>query len=263
MNFNNWSNTNTGCTGRNRSVHPVYYELLCMLFLLITTAIHGAGPVVHVYGAELFFQHCRPYYSKREKAAFIRGTLFPDIRYIAGLPRNSTHTKKVTLAQVCAEPDPFRAGKLFHSYIDDQRAQRSWKEGMHRHILYENKQNSHLQKVVEDEICYSKICARCTLNALKSYESPELQDGVSFYHTLIYQSNLTDYLRQSPRELFRTRASTKRGYLLLNLPTVQEWSSLIENYAKDTKVIQYVQTLVSELETNIRLHKQKKDKKIT
>ncbi len=225
--------------------------------LMSTPALESAGPVVHIYCAELFFAYCRPHYTKAQKEAFIRGTLFPDIRYVAQLPRTSTHKRKVTLDTVCAAPDPFHAGKLFHSYVDDQRAQLAWREKMHRHVQFHNKRNSHLLKLIEDELAYKKICASCARRALTTFQWSELQNGVGLHHVLVYQSNLLDYLSQSPLELFHTRSNTKRGYLLLDLGTVQEWHVLIENYAKDAKVIQYVHTLLSACEKFIHSYVQK------
>lgn len=224
---------------------------------LTFNAMFGAGPVVHIYSAELFFKYCKQTYTRTQQEAFIRGTLFPDIRYIAHLSRTATHKQKVTLTQVCAEKDPFTAGKLFHSYIDDARAQRSWKAGMHRYVCMDNKKNSHLQKVVEDELAYKKICVCRALDALKTYNWNELHNDVKLRHTLLYQSNLHDYLRQSPLTLFKTRTATKRGYLTLSLKEVPKWSIVIENYTKDVKVKLYTEKLLSDLEMLMKNHAKK------
>lgn len=53
-------------------------------------------------------------------AAFSRGTLFPDIRRMARWDRSRTHyIGKVTLSQVDAEANAWRAGFLFHNWLDD------------------------------------------------------------------------------------------------------------------------------------------------
>jgi hypothetical protein len=220
--------------------------------------LNAAGPVMHIYCAELFFYHCRPHYTEKQQEAFIRGTLFPDIRYIAGLPRSSTHLKKVTLDHICAESDPFKAGMLFHAYVDDQRAHRAWGAKMHRLVQYQNQKNSHLLKLIEDELCYHMINIPRTQRALSNFYSSELQPGVRCYHALLYQSNLSDYFSQSPLQLFKTRAQTKRGYLLLSLNTVQDWATLIDNYQKNDRVILYVQALLSEFKQLISTYVQKK-----
>ena len=180
---------------------------LIALVAFSADVLKAAGPVMHIYCAELFFFYCRPHYTEKQKEAFIRGTLFPDIRYIAGLPRSSTHTKKVALNHVCAEHDPFKAGMLFHAYVDDQRAQRAWGAKMHRLVQYQDKKNSHLLKLIEDELCYSMINVPRTQRALTSFYWSELQPGVQCYHALLYQSNLTDYFDQSPLQLFKNQST--------------------------------------------------------
>jgi len=49
------------------------------------------------------------------------GTSFPDIRYMVHVSRESTHKPGVTWCNVVHESDPFIAGMLFHSLVDDLR----------------------------------------------------------------------------------------------------------------------------------------------
>lgn len=234
-----------------------------LLFSTGVPLLFSAGPVMHILTAELFFLHCRPHYTQAQRDAFIRGTLFPDIRYVAGLSRGSTHKKKVTLVEVCAQTDPFTAGKLFHSYIDQLRENCAWREKMYQYVSYEKPLNKHLLKVIEDELVYKKIAKDSAISALQTFEWSDLQDGVRFYHTLIYQSNLTDYLRQSPLSLFKSRTRTKRGYLSMSLERTAEWAELLEKYAQDDRVRAYVDTFIKELDTQLILVRQKRESGLT
>ena len=57
--------------------------------------------------------------SEEYRGAFIRGTLFPDIRYFANISRESTHDKNVTLEDIASCKDAFDAGKKFHAFVDE------------------------------------------------------------------------------------------------------------------------------------------------
>jgi hypothetical protein len=53
-----------------------------------------------------------------DKAAFIVGTSFPDIRYRAHIDRDVTHIEPVSWKMVAEEQNSFRAGMLFHNLVD-------------------------------------------------------------------------------------------------------------------------------------------------
>lgn len=55
-----------------------------------------------------------------DRAKFLRGTAFPDIRRMAGIERHVTHRWGVTLEDVAAEAGPWQAGLLLHSYLDEE-----------------------------------------------------------------------------------------------------------------------------------------------
>lgn len=54
-----------------------------------------------------------------DEAAFIRGTVFPDIRYLGVIKRALSHTSGLTLADVAAAPTAWEAGRRFHCWLDD------------------------------------------------------------------------------------------------------------------------------------------------
>ena len=71
--------------------------------------------VGHIYYARKFLaQANQPW----DEAAFVVGTVFPDIRYLAKLEREVTHFDTVELKEVLTESDAFKAGFIFHSYLD-------------------------------------------------------------------------------------------------------------------------------------------------
>lgn len=79
-----------------------------------------AGPVTHIVLA-LQILHLLP--TTVDRQAFIIGTSFPDIRYMAKLERDKTHIEPVSWNDVVNEPSSFRAGMLFHNLVDEVRLQ--------------------------------------------------------------------------------------------------------------------------------------------
>lgn len=77
-----------------------------------------AGPITHIVLA-LKIMSLLP--ATIDIPAFIVGTSFPDIRYIANLSRESTHIEPVSWERVINEPNSFKAGMLFHNLVDHVR----------------------------------------------------------------------------------------------------------------------------------------------
>lgn len=72
------------------------------------------SPLTHLVYAQQYLER----HARLDEAAFWRGSLFPDVRRLASIPREQTHRLDVTLEEVGQEPDAWRAGYLFHSLLD-------------------------------------------------------------------------------------------------------------------------------------------------
>ncbi len=72
-------------------------------------------PATHILAAEAAYPQ---FFSHLDHKAFIVGTCFPDIRYPAHLEREITHIHWTSLSEMGRETG-FRAGLLFHTYVDD------------------------------------------------------------------------------------------------------------------------------------------------
>jgi hypothetical protein len=80
-----------------------------------------AAPIAHIFLAmQLLCGLAKGLFNEQE---FIVGTSFPDIRYLKVVERAETHFERVTLNDVLQEKDSFKAGMLFHSFVDEQREQ--------------------------------------------------------------------------------------------------------------------------------------------
>ena len=111
-------------------------------------------PVTHVLTAEIFYDG---FFSHLDHKEFIIGTCFPDIRYPARLDRKSTHIKHLSLSDIQSQ-SPFRAGLLFHSYVDEM-----WNTlVLHKNAQIFNeiphdKPMIHTMKVLQDKCLYYRL----------------------------------------------------------------------------------------------------------
>jgi hypothetical protein len=80
-----------------------------------------AAPCSHIHYALGWFGD--PAWAPSEQRAFVRGAMFPDIRYLGKVARSSTHRRDITAEAVRAEQQPFARGFLAHSYVDLQQKQ--------------------------------------------------------------------------------------------------------------------------------------------
>lgn len=66
----------------------------------------------------IFADHFLKKFPKFERADFLVGTLFPDIRYLGVVAREATHPEVTNVSQIHRAKDSFDAGWKFHSYLD-------------------------------------------------------------------------------------------------------------------------------------------------
>jgi hypothetical protein len=111
---------------------------------------------------------------------FLRGSVAPDIRLLAGLPREVTHRKGVSLAAVDAETDAWKVGFLLHSYLDE-----AWTAFMSRYSLTPGKAEDEMMwialKVAEEASIFDRVADREACVAAFSGEADpeELAMGAS------------------------------------------------------------------------------------
>jgi hypothetical protein len=219
----------------------------------VSLSIKAAAPVVHIYCADLYFQHCKPTYTQEQRDSFMRGNLFPDIRYVAHIPRTETHVKDVTLTQINNTKDPFVAGKLFHSYVDEQREKVAQRAKIYDHLItIPQKHKSRFLKGVEDELCYNKITPRQVISALRKYDSAEKNSGISFLILSTWHRILQEYVKTSFLTLMKKKARTKSGYFKMTPEMVKQTTSEMEKYMKDTEVTNYFKAFIGDFERKLR-----------
>lgn len=93
-----------------------------------------------------------------DPAAFLRGTVFPDIRYVARMERSRTHLLGVSLNDVRTESDPWRAGMLFHCWLDEAWADYYGQWGLDRYD-HADDPKFRVLKVIEDDQLHRELRA--------------------------------------------------------------------------------------------------------
>jgi hypothetical protein len=176
--------------------------LLCLQGTLSQSA-KAAGPISHLYYAQYWLKVQHPEVLDNEKSLFLKGTLFPDIRYLGVIHRAETHKKHVTLSHVqkLFKTDPFGAGMLFHSYLDEERAKfvEAYKISRHLRTIPKNVRDTFL-KFLEDELLAEKTKVIDTLFDLNTVDPKELTFGIEFHDVKRWHRYLQLYLAQSPEK---------------------------------------------------------------
>jgi len=118
-----------------------------------------AAPIGHIY---LALKMLAGPLNGIDEQAFLIGVSFPDIRYPAHLSRELTHVKNIDFKTILLERDPFRAGMLFHSFVDETR-EAFLKESRIQKLLPNIPHISALLKGVEDNVLFQELPDRSFL----------------------------------------------------------------------------------------------------
>jgi len=221
---------------------------LVFLGLVSTTQFSfAAAPLTHLCLASKFLTlHCT-HYTPEQRNSFLRGTSFPDIRYLGGIAREKTHDKDVTLQTISTTTSPFEAGKKFHVWVDEVREQLVEQWNVYKTVT-ELSKSSHnnrglFLKLIEDAILFNNTNNK-TFDALMLFSiiDPEaLQYGISRIKILEWQTILIAYLSIQQNWLL------KLSSLLLN-KVPEEWSTEVPRLAQEKVFVDYVDRLLVEFE---------------
>jgi len=108
-----------------------------------------AAPIAHIFLAlQMLIGPFKGLFNEKE---FIVGTSFPDIRYLKVIARDETHFEHVTLEDIMQEKNSFKAGMLFHSFVDEQREEYIVAQGFYKKLA-DFKFVTQALKFAEDEI---------------------------------------------------------------------------------------------------------------
>ncbi len=199
--------------------------------------------------ADLFFTHLKPTYTQGDRDAFMRGTLFPDIRYISPISREKTHAKNVTLHQILNASSPFNSGMLFHSYVDEQRTLIAQQANISNHLKdIPKKKRTLFLKMLEDELCYSLINSKQIRKALLRYDTEESSYEIFFLRRIIWHRIQREFLKQSPLALLERKVDARQGYFSFSYETLAQTLPVFKKYKEDTTVTRYMRNFLKSFE---------------
>lgn len=202
-----------------------------------------AAPIFHIVFAYIALGYLP---SSIDKAEFIRGTSFPDIRYMANIPRKKTHLTPVTWERIANERSSFKAGMMFHNLLDEIRIKELEKSYYDKQA--NNNQNRLSQKMAEDVLIYSKLSPDEWEEIAEYFNtiSPEAKSfGVKEYISKKWFTALSKYVSKQPDEksVLKFLKSTNRGgkidmnityfkELLSDIKLKERISYLLQNFKK-------------------------------
>jgi hypothetical protein len=180
-------------------------------------------PATHILIAEQVYS---TYFSHLEKAAFILGTSFPDIRYLAKIDRNLTHINHLPLEEI-QDQTPFTAGLYFHSLTDA-----AWNAYIRKHgerlftLVPHNRAMFHTLKILQDKYLYPQFEGWTQVSALFTDILPEERlFGIPEDLLQGWHAALAAYLAKPPRFEDLTMLQ-----LTLPAPLVREISTYYRAY---------------------------------
>lgn len=154
-----------------------------------------AAPITHIVLAINFLSLVPDKFDKKE---FVLGTSFPDIRYLNVITRDKTHFKDPTLEKILKEKDSFKAGMMFHNYVDVVREDFMIKVGVYD-LMPKSRFSSHALKFNEDVILYDQIdnwkdVAEFFNDVLPQQRKFKIKD----YYLACWNKSIARYIQDAP-----------------------------------------------------------------
>ncbi len=229
-------------------------KLLILCFSLIGLCSYwlpaqAAAPAMHVYLAEEFIQNYKV--STSDHSAFIVGTLFPDIRYAAEIPRAQTHEHNVQLQDICLVPsDYFSAGKKFHSYVDEKRERFAYRSHVYDIIkTVPIAYRATYLKFLEDEIIWDKVDKTDVILNLFHFSPEEKIAMINEWDILKWHIKLMLYFQHRPSEHLTNLAQDNKGFQHIPPAVIADWAIRLPEQVKDERIKKYVGQLTVYFQT--------------
>lgn len=228
------------------------FVLLGLLFGCCIKA-NAASQVIHAKIGEKYLEKHEPHLrlTENQKRAFFLGTLFPDIRYIAKIPRTATHKKGMTLELVQRERHLFEKGIKLHSWMDDARKNIVKKSNINaklKRVPGTLRQKKLFLRILEDEVLYSQKdwshMAALTKNSIQEEENT----GISLSYINNWHRVLKYSFTAPPSENLQFLLNMRVSFLRIPDEILQAWAEILPHLAKDPEIRKYVANLMHEFD---------------
>ena len=143
-----------------------------------------SSPISHLVYARKYLDK----FPKVDEAAFIAGSVYPDIRYLGAIDRSQTHSPhKFSAMMIKNELDGWKAGTYHHNVVDD-----AWNTFIDREApeVFADTLACQALKMLEDEYLYPEITdwlpIRVALRVLPNEEQTLVTPAVALkWHSLL------------------------------------------------------------------------------
>jgi hypothetical protein len=226
--------------------------LLTLSFLLICNLANAAGPIGHIFFSQEFLFPKMDQMTDKERGKFIKGTLFPDIRYLGGCKREETHFESVNLNEVFNEKDLFLAGMKFHSWVDIERERYVTQSGIYQVIQeYKVAHPETFLKFLEDEILFFQT----DLPSILGTQQEEYRFVLEEATLKKWQHVLTIFTTFCPSTILWTFDITRQGFGNVRHDEIAQWNKVFKQAVQDPRIKAYVQGLKFYIFSQISAHK--------
>ncbi|MCB1075587.1 MAG: hypothetical protein KDK59_08650 [Simkania sp.] len=218
--------------------------------LLLPFSLFAAGPMTHLYFAEKWAEQ-NPIATQEALRDFVLGNLFPDIRYVANIPREWTHAEVYSIEEVGASRTPFEGGMKLHAFVDIVRENFVEKTGIYAYVIpYAEGHPATLLKFIEEEILADLFDGRKYSYCLDWIIQEELQFALT--------EDLVDHWHSRLRYCMNTRPSWllwfASGQSRFGVPgnVIYNWSYLLPKLAQEPVFRNHVEQMLRHVESAIR-----------
>jgi|GEM_PF-3109828 len=193
--------------------------------LLLVPSFCFATPVTYVYFGQKWADHFHEEYTEEDRAAFMMGVVFPDIRYLNIKMPREPNASDITKSLVLDEENPFEQGRLFHYFFLNFRDSVVEELSLFDKLTNAPEDNRDLLlMLLEDHNYFDEI----DRNGVKSYFQNVIEDeeytGVP-YHTLrTWHRIVTQYYGMSAFAIVRRLRQFDFGMFGASKETVAEWA---------------------------------------
>ena len=222
-------------------------RLVCLLIAWCQIGI-AAGPMTHLYLGE---KYCEALEIGEDAGDFLRGTLYPDIRYVAHFPRDLTHPPITDIKRIQKAPTPFHAGIEFHAWVDLVREEFVVSSGIYQAITsYAEGHEATFLKLLEEEVLAELYDGRKWSFLFDQCHAAEktlaTESEIEKWHTMLQYS-----MSYRPSWLIWGVSYFKDQLFGISNDTLYRWSYLLVELAREPLFRSHVLSLLAFIESKL------------
>lgn len=223
---------------------------LATIAFLNPQKVDAAGPVTHAYLAECWLDQLG-IDDEDYRGLFLVGTLFPDIRHLGAPVGEEVYFPGVTLEDIENMEDPFLAGMLFHSFVDDSR--NAFIATAEVFDIFEGlpeESRGLLLTFLEDEATFPLYNWNNLNKSLKTTYEEELQWGVPEEFVQYWHKMLNYCFSYKPSQLLYFMS--EKGFQDVSPETIKTWKKSFSKLYQSREMKEYNAALLQHFQEKLQ-----------